>query len=174
ALLMPFAAAALPFLVNLAASGSIESTSSQAKSILAEPHPDVRHKYLTDSPRVWLSIVTAYLSWLQLDGDGNLVRRYWIPSAAALAWGRLPRYVGAPLAAFIVVAPLAGWAPTATDVYDRVILFYGHNCENILHQQVKVGRWIDHNLPRNAVVGMNDAGAIAYYWNRPTFDLLGL
>lgn len=241
ALLMPFAAAALPFLVNLAVSGSIESTSSQAKSILAEPHPDVRHKFLTDSPKVWLSIVAGYLSWLQLDGEGNLIRRYWIPSAAALvlfaafsflprrrpwsdgrallllfpaavvvdslpvvwavhlyryqqgfypillacfaaglaraatlAWGRLPRAVGAPLAAFIVVAPLAAWSPTATEVYDRVILFYGHNCENILHQQVKVGRWIDQNLPRNAVVGMNDAGAIAYYGNRQTLDLLGL
>ncbi|HEY3156782.1 MAG TPA: hypothetical protein VGK76_09210 [Candidatus Eisenbacteria bacterium] len=241
ALLMPFAAAALPFLVNLAVSGSIESTSSQAKSILAEPHPDVRRKFLTDSPKVWLSIVMGYLSWLQLDGEGNLIQRYWIPSAAALAlfaafsflprhrpwsdgrallllfpaavvvdslpvvwavhlyryqqgfypillacfatglaragtlaWGRLPRAVGAPLAAFIVVAPLAAWSPTATEVYDRVILFYGHNCENILHQQVKVGRWIEQNLPRNAVVGMNDAGAIAYYGNRQTLDLLGL
>jgi len=241
ALLIPFAAAALPFLVNLAVSGSIESTSSQAKSIFSEPHPDVRHKFLIESPGVWLSIVKAYLSWLELELGAIALPRDWIPSAAAvflfaalsffprrrpwsdgrvlfllfpaavivdslpvawsvhlyryqqgfypvvlacyaaglaraatLAWARLPRRLGAPLAALIVGVPLVAWAPNMTEEYDRVVRFYGHNCENILHQQVRVGRWIAQNLPRDAIVGMNDAGAIAYYGNRSTLDLLGL
>jgi len=240
-LLLPFAAAAFPFLVNLAASGSIESTSSQAKSILAEPHPDVRQRFLLESPQVWLSIVKSYLSWLQLGPGAIMLRRYWIPTAAAfllfalfcfvprrrpwsdgriffllfptavivdslpvawsvhfyryqqgfypivlaclaagiaraamLAWNHLPRVLGAPAAALVVAAPLVAWSPIATAEYARVIQFYGHNCENILHQQVRTGRWIEKNLPPSAVVGMNDAGAIAYYGNRSTLDMLGL
>ncbi len=240
-LLVPFAAAAFPFLVNLVISGSIESTSSQAKSILAEPHLDVRRTFLIESPKVWLSILKSYLSWLQLDPGAIMFPRYWIPTAVALvlfgvfcflprnrpwadgrvffllfpaailvdslpvawsvhfyryqqgfypvflaccaagiaraatlAWTRLPRVLGLPTAAFVVLAPLVAWYPIATAEYDRVIPFYGHNCENILHQQVKTGRWIAANLPPNAVVAMNDAGAIAYYGNRSTVDLLGL
>jgi hypothetical protein len=240
-LLVPFAAAAFPFLVNLLVSGSIESTSSQAKSILAEPHPDVRWKFLMESPKVWLSIAKSYLSCLDLQPGAIMIHRYWIPTAAALvsflvfsfvprgrpwadgrvfflllpaaivvdsfpvawsvhfyryqqgfypvflaccaagiaraatlAWSHLPRVLGAPLAALAIALPLGSWSPIATVEYANVIQFYGHNCENILHQQVKVGRWIEENLPRTAVVGMNDAGAIAYYGNRSTVDLLGL
>ena len=240
-LALPFLAAALPFLVNLAISGAFESTSSQAKSILAEPHPDVRRKFLLDSPQVWIAIVRSYLSCLELGPTAAMVTRYWIASvlalgsvllvsfvprrrpwadgrvvlilfpaavivdslpvawsvhfyryqqgfypillaclaagiarAATMAWSRLPRALGAAAALLIVAAPLVAWSPLATEVYDRVLFFYGHNCENILHQQVRTGRWIDANLPPTAVVGMNDAGAIAYYGNRSTVDLLGL
>jgi len=240
-LALPFVAAALPFLINLAISGSIESTSSQAKSILAEPHVDSRHQYLVDSPQVWLSILKAYLSWLELAPNAIMVTRYWIPTAAVLllfvlssflprrggwadgrivfllfpiaiivdslpvawsvhfyryqqgfypvvlaclaagiartatlAWSRLPRVLGALAAALVIGVPLWAWYPVPTDVADRVIQYYGHNCENILHQQVKTGRWIGRNLPRSAIVGMNDAGAIAYYGDRSTVDMLGL
>ncbi len=241
ALLLPFAAAAFPFLVNLAISGSFESTSSQAKSIFSEPHPDIRRHFILGSPNVWFSIVKGYLSWLQLDPGAIMVTRYWIPSAlalllfsvfsfvprrrpwvdgrvllllfpaavlvgslpvawpvhfyryqqgfypvvlaclaagvartATLAWTRLPRVLGAPVAALVVAAPLVAWSPIATELYGGVIEFYGHNCENILHQQVRTGRWIAKTLPPNAVVAMNDAGAIAYYGNRSTVDLIGL
>ncbi len=241
ALFLPFVAAALPFLINLTVSGSMESTSSQAKSIFAEPHPDIRRQFLLDSPKVWLSIMKAYLSWLQLLPGAIMVPRYWIPSAlalllfalfsfvprgrpwadgrmvllllpaavlvdslpvawsvhfyryqqgfypvvlaclaagvaraATLAWTRLPRALGVAGAALLVAAPLVAWSPIATDVYEGVIGFYGQNCENILHQQVKVGRWIARALPEDAVVAMNDAGAIAYYGERSTVDLIGL
>ncbi len=240
-LALPFVAAALPFLINLALSGSIESTSSQAKSILAEPHADIRQRFLVDSPKVWIAIVKSYLSWLELLENGVMVPRYWIPTAlaaglfalfsfvprrrswsdgrvlfllfpaavlvdslpvawsvhfyryqqgfypvvlallaagiaraATLAWTRLPRALGAPVAALAVAGPLVAWSPIPTTLYDRVIQFYGHNCENILHQQVKTGRWVARNLPEKAVVGMNDAGAIAYYGNRETVDMIGL
>ncbi len=240
-LALPLAAAALPFLINLAISGSIESTSSQAKSILAEPHADIRHSFLIHSPGVWLAILKSYLSWLELLPNGVMIARYWVPSTAALllfalfsfvprrrpwadgrvffllfpaailvdslpvawsvhyyryqqgfypallavlaagiartatlAWTRLPRPLGAPLAALAVAAPLIAWSPIPTRTYDRVIQFYGHNCENILHQQVRTGRWVARNIPEKAVIGMNDAGAIAYYGNRSTVDMLGL
>jgi hypothetical protein len=87
---------------------------------------------------------------------------------------RLPKRVGVPLAALVSGAALLAWAPSGTEQYGRVIQAYAHNCENILHQQVETGRWIARNLPEDAVVGMNDAGAIAYYGHRSTLDLLGL
>ncbi|HEX7079045.1 MAG TPA: hypothetical protein VF363_11545 [Candidatus Eisenbacteria bacterium] len=240
-LLLPFAAAALPFLVNLAVSGSIESTSSQAKSILAEPYLETRRKYLLEAPQVWRDIGKVYLGMMHLvnrdevppafawvNGGGAALfalfafvprRRPWPAGGAILlliaagivvnsipinwqvhlfryqqglyplvlalfaagwgrlawlAWTRAPRFLGAPVAAAALVAPLAIWAPGALPEQGRMLNFYAHNCENILHQQVRIGRWIDRNLPRGAVVGLNDAGAIAYYGRRSTVDLVGL
>ena len=36
------------------------------------------------------------------------------------------------------------------------------------------GRWIDANLPPASRVAINDAGALAYFGNRPVIDLIGL
>ena len=241
ALVLPFAAAALPFLVNLAVAGSLESTSSQAKSILAEPYAETRRELLAGAPRVWRDIGSLYLSLLQPGAGGAIPAPVaWVNGSAAvlflllaflprrrpweggpallpilgvgivlnslavssfvhlyryqhglytlvlvvfaagwgrlawLAWSRTPRAVGAPLAALALLIPLSVWVPRLIPELERIPTFYGHNCENILHQQVTVGRWIDRNLPREAVVGMNDAGAIAYYGRRSTVDLVGL
>lgn len=239
--LLPFAAAALPFLINLAVAGSIEATSSQAKSILAEPYRETRLEYLRGAPQVWLSIGKVYLGMMQMEegmrppaalarvnGIGIALflllalfprRRRWASGIvlvpllavgiviqslpvfwyvhlfrylqgvyplflllvaagwgrlATLAWDRLPRAAGIPAAALLALAPLVVWAPRLLPEQERVIEFYGHNCENILHQQVAIGRWIDRSLPRDAIVGLNDAGAIAYYGHRSTVDLIGL
>ncbi len=246
ALALPFLAAALPFLVNLAVTGSVESTGAEAKSILAEPHSDTRAEYIRESPKVWLSIGKVYLSlFTQREGaegpgfhadpylafacgvglllffgflfaprrrpwkDGyaflailpagvlvNSLPVFWnvhlyryqqglfpvvLVCAAAgfgrlawAAWERTPRSLGALVAAAAIAGPLAVWTPPLLREQRRVIEFYGWNCENILHQQVRTGRWISANLPRNAVVALNDAGAIAYYGNRSTVDLIGL
>lgn len=56
----------------------------------------------------------------------------------------------------------------------RVARIYAHNCENIFHQQVRVGRWVNLYTPSNAIVGLNDAGAIAYYGQRRVFDFVGI
>ena len=240
ALLLPFAAMVLPFLVNLAVAGSIESTSSQAKSILAEPYRETRTEYLRNTPRIWADIARSYASQLLLDaqdrpagsmaivgglgavaflvlgfrprgpwngapalplllGAGIVVNsipvnwqvqffRYqqglfpvvllifaagWA-RLAWLAWSRWPRALGAPVAAAAVIAPLVLTLPPLWRTNAEIIQLYGHNCENILDQQVKVGRWIHENLPPQAIVGLNDAGAIAYYGRRETVDLVGL
>ncbi len=39
---------------------------------------------------------------------------------------------------------------------------------------VEAGRWIHTHTPSNAIVAVNDAGAIRYFGNRFTLDLLGL
>lgn len=241
ALLLPFAAAALPFLVNLAVAGSIESTSSQAKSILGEPYAETRAAFLAGAPGVWRDVVSHHLAMLQPGPFGSIPppvawvngtavflflllvfvprRRPWEGGLALLpifglgvvlnslaifpfvhlsrylhgfyalflvllaagwgrlawlAWSRMPRPLAVPVAGLALLIPLTIWVPRAVPELSRVATFYGHNCENILHQQVAVGRWIDRNLPPDAVVGLNDAGAIAYYGRRSTVDLVGL
>jgi hypothetical protein len=41
-------------------------------------------------------------------------------------------------------------------------------------QQVALGRWAKDNLPKDALIGVNDTGAIAYFSERATFDVIGL
>ncbi|MEX0762023.1 MAG: hypothetical protein WD208_01810 [Dehalococcoidia bacterium] len=56
----------------------------------------------------------------------------------------------------------------------RWVQTYADNARDIHHQQVHMGRWVNENLPEDAVVGINDAGAIAYHGNRRVYDLVGL
>ncbi len=44
----------------------------------------------------------------------------------------------------------------------------------ITEQQVKLGIWAEENLPKDARIGLNDTGAIAYFSERRTFDVVGL
>nr|PZN22018.1 MAG: hypothetical protein DIU78_16415 [Pseudomonadota bacterium] len=44
----------------------------------------------------------------------------------------------------------------------------------ITEQQVAFGLWANRALPKDARLGVNDAGAIAYFSERPTFDIVGL
>ncbi|HET9233279.1 MAG TPA: hypothetical protein VFP10_03995, partial [Candidatus Eisenbacteria bacterium] len=48
------------------------------------------------------------------------------------------------------------------------------NAANIHDQQVAAGRWIAAHLPEEAIVAVNDAGAIPYHGNRRMVDLVGL
>ncbi len=240
-LLLPLLAAALPFLVNLAVSGSIESTSSQAKSILAEPYQETRTEYLSNTPTICMNIAQIYLSQLLLDAQSrplpyvmlasglgvlffvvfafrprrgawnggvsllalvmtgivvNSIPVYWqlhlfryqqglFPLVLLLvgagwgrmawwAWTRGPGWIRVPVAGLSAVAPLAVLLPILWISNGQMIHFYGLNCENILNQQIHLGRWMNANLPKDAVVGVNDAGALAYYGRRSTIDLVGL
>jgi hypothetical protein len=44
----------------------------------------------------------------------------------------------------------------------------------IRQQQASLGRWAAETLPKDARLGVNDTGAIAYFSNRQTFDVCGL
>jgi hypothetical protein len=44
----------------------------------------------------------------------------------------------------------------------------------INEQQVKLGLWARDQLPEDARIGLNDTGAIAYFSERRTFDVVGL
>ena len=51
---------------------------------------------------------------------------------------------------------------------------YAWGVENIEAMQVKLGHWVDANLPPKARVALNDIGAIAYVSRREVVDLMGL
>jgi hypothetical protein len=48
------------------------------------------------------------------------------------------------------------------------------SASGIDRQQVALGRWAKDNLPSSARIGVNDTGAIAYFSDRRTFDVVGL
>jgi hypothetical protein len=81
----------------------------------------------------------------------TLEERAWLPEALA-GFALLVSLLGLPV-----------WAATT-----------GGNTLQINEQQVTVGYWIRENLPPGARVGVNDAGAMRYYGDHPTVDLIGL
>jgi hypothetical protein len=48
------------------------------------------------------------------------------------------------------------------------------SASGIDRQQVALGRWAKESLPPEARIGVNDTGAIAYFGDRKTFDIVGL
>ena len=51
---------------------------------------------------------------------------------------------------------------------------YAWNCQNINEVQVELGKWVNENTPEDAILAVNDAGALRYFGERKTIDLLGL
>jgi hypothetical protein len=51
---------------------------------------------------------------------------------------------------------------------------FAWNCQNMNEVQVHLGRWVAENTPEDAVVLVNDAGAIRYFGKRRTIDIIGL
>ncbi|MFO0552494.1 MAG: hypothetical protein U0271_29160 [Polyangiaceae bacterium] len=57
---------------------------------------------------------------------------------------------------------------------DWAIADLANSSRAISEQQVTLGMWARLNLPENAVIGVNDTGAIAYFSEHQTFDVVGL
>uniref|UniRef100_A0A7V3RH32 Glycosyltransferase RgtA/B/C/D-like domain-containing protein n=1 Tax=candidate division WOR-3 bacterium TaxID=2052148 RepID=A0A7V3RH32_UNCW3 len=55
-----------------------------------------------------------------------------------------------------------------------MIKFYASNVKSINEIQVKAGKWIKKYTPHDAIIAVNDVGAIAYFSNRNIIDLCGL
>jgi hypothetical protein len=67
-----------------------------------------------------------------------------------------------------------GFAGSLAVRLDWVIDDAAQSASGIDRQQVALGHWADSALPKNARIGVNDTGAIAYFGNRRTFDVVGL
>ena len=85
----------------------------------------------------------------------------------------VPRWV-APLACGLIAGTLG--AKLSGHYWNRqgVMKDIGDNAAGIDKQQVALGRWANANLPADARIGVNDTGAIAYFSDRHTFDIVGL
>lgn len=51
---------------------------------------------------------------------------------------------------------------------------YAENVDNVNQMDVRMGRWIENNLPLNATVAASDVGAIAFFSERSILDTDGL
>ncbi|MFH1865616.1 MAG: glycosyltransferase family 39 protein [Candidatus Eisenbacteria bacterium] len=51
---------------------------------------------------------------------------------------------------------------------------YGKEVSNIEEMQVSIGKWIGLNLPADALLALNDVGAITYFSQRRVLDTVGL
>jgi hypothetical protein len=49
-----------------------------------------------------------------------------------------------------------------------------NSASGIDRQHVVLGKWAKENIPPGARIGVNDTGAIAYFGDHPTFDVVGL
>jgi hypothetical protein len=49
-----------------------------------------------------------------------------------------------------------------------------NSASGIDRQHVLLGKWAKENIPPGARIGVNDTGAIAYFGDHPTFDVVGL
>jgi hypothetical protein len=99
----------------------------------------------------------------------------WLVGTAALAellgeavHRRFPELVGvAPMTLGGAVGVLAGYLHfSVRDVAE--------SARAIHSQQVALGLWARGALPKDATIGVNDAGAISYFSERKTFDIVGL
>lgn len=58
--------------------------------------------------------------------------------------------------------------------HDWIVDDVANSASGIDRQQVTLGKWAKGNLPEGAKIGVNDTGAIAYFSDRRTFDVVGL
>jgi hypothetical protein len=72
-----------------------------------------------------------------------------------------------PLVCALAVGALASKLPDA-------VSDLAESAHAIDRQQVALGLWAAANLPADARIGVNDTGAISYFSERPTFDVVGL
>lgn len=122
-------------------------------SVLA---PNLRHHGRYIMPFVPIYVLVAFLGLKSIvrSGKAHKVDKSFISLL-------LKFIVGAIL--FYSTASTFLWANT-----------FGWNIRNINNVQIKLGKWIENNLPQDAIVAVNDIGAIKYYSQNEIIDLIGL
>lgn len=68
----------------------------------------------------------------------------------------------------LLVAAGSGWG------LPEMARQYAWNVDNINEMQVALGHWVVEHTPPDAVLALNDIGAITYISERPIVDLAGL
>jgi arabinofuranosyltransferase len=96
----------------------------------------------------------------------RLAARRWNLTPALSLGGRRGRGL-AVLVGVLVVAG-TGWRLPA------MARLYAWNVDNVNEMHVAVGRWVAEHTPPDAVLALNDIGAITYVSERPVVDLAGL
>lgn len=121
-------------------------------------------------------IPCTYLSFLW-----NRLRYIWPFSPAwfvlvacfAREAGDLARRFG-PRLTFVTPLLMGGFAGALALKLPWTVQDLAQSASAISRQQVALGRWAAEHLPAGARIGVNDTGAIAYFGERRTFDVVGL
>jgi hypothetical protein len=71
-------------------------------------------------------------------------------------------------------ALMAGLIGALASKYPFALWDLAESCAAISAQHVELGKWAKTELPPDARIGVNDTGAIAYFSQRPVFDIVGL
>lgn len=130
-------------------------------------------------------LIVGTVFWTR-EGFGGVITRYvanlgpLYALLAAIGVGALGRYVATQ------AQEHPHWARRAVGLTTALALAYalaaeaqggiqhGWMVENTNHFQVALGKWVDANIPRDALIAVNDVGAIEYFSNRRLLDLVGL
>ncbi len=106
---------------------------------------------------------------LQVFGIGLVV----MLAQKLLERSRASKYILPAIAVILGVAllfPFTGYKKHCNDMREE----FAWSCSNIDEMQVSIGKWIDESTPKDAVVATFDAGAIRYFGDRSTLDILSL
>jgi len=134
------------------------------------------------APLFTLWVAATLLVFTALAWDAHHYR-YLIPgyillvTIATIGWfggswrhGRIRMTLGYAVLAGLVI----GSVTTPRDLWTTVRWLYRGECEQIASNQLRVGEWIDENLPPDARIATHDVGAIAFAGGRNVIDLVGL
>ncbi|HVH46461.1 MAG TPA: hypothetical protein VM925_29165 [Labilithrix sp.] len=121
-------------------------------------------------PCFYVTFLWNRLRYLWPFATGWIVGLACLASTIGGAAMRIDRRMGP-----VVATLLAGTFVGALVVrLDWVLEDVAQSASGIDRQQVTLGRWAKENLPEGARIGVNDTGAIAYFGDRKTFDVVGL
>lgn len=148
--------------------------------------------WLKKNPRAWLLVFFPWIFILSLAASRTIFdyndlcnSRYFIPViplmlAAAFAAvfkmfelikkNEKTRWLIAFIIFLVVATPLASLPKKLIKTSKE----FAWNCMNTADIHVRLGKWIDENTPASAAVAAKDAGAVRFFGNRFTIDLLGL
>jgi hypothetical protein len=121
-------------------------------------------------PCVYVTFLWNRLRYLWPFATGWFIGLACLARSVATVASYIDRRSGAATAAILAGA----FAGTLVVRLDWVIDDVAQSASGIDRQQAALGRWAKENLPSDARIGVNDTGAIAYFGDRKTFDVVGL
>lgn len=121
-------------------------------------------------PCLYVTFLWNRLRYLWPFATGWFVGLACLARALGVLVARVSPRAGAATATLVA----GGFAGALAVRLEWVIEDVGQSASGIARQQAALGRWADGALPRDARIGVNDTGAIAYFGDRKTFDVVGL
>jgi hypothetical protein len=121
-------------------------------------------------PCLYVTFLWNRLRYLWPFATGWIIGLACLARTAAAVAARVDARIAPAVAALVA----GGFAGTLATRLDWVIEDAAQSASGIDRQQAALGRWAKASLPADARIGVNDTGAIAYFGDRRTFDVVGL